>query len=821
MRTNIFLVFLVFLWSCQPSKNIPISQDLHENWSFKSKHDSTWYAATVPGTIFTDLLDHNQIEDPFLLENEGKVQWVSDSSWTYQSTFERSKAIAAKKHVELNLDGLDTYAKVYLNDSLILESSNAFLKHQLDVTRLLSRVNTLRIDFESTSLAEEKAKQKAPYSLPEGNRIYTRKPQFQYGWDWGPKLNTSGIWKNISLNAWDDVRMKDVYIKTTEIHSEQATLLAEVSITSTTETKASLGIVVAGKENHHNVLLKKGTQVYKFPITIQNPKLWWPHNLGTPYRYPISFSLDVNNTVQDQKEIQHGIRTLTLITEKDSIGTSFYFKVNGVAVYAKGANYIPQHSFQNKVTKEHYTKLLDDVVAANMNMLRVWGGGIYEHDEFYRLCDEKGILVWQDFMFACAMYPGDKAFLKSVEEEAKQQVRRLRNHPSIALWAGNNENSEGWHRWGWQEGRSTEEKTAIWNDYLAIFDSILPQTVARLSQTSYWESSPKYGRGNPNYTKEGDAHDWWVWHDGYPFEHFETNTPRFMSEFGFQSYPSEAVINYINQKDSLALHTEAVKSHQKHSRGFELIDSYMKRDYPIPTNDKDYRYVSQLVQARGIIMGIEAQRRAKPYTMGSLYWQLNDCWPAISWSSIDYFGNWKALHYKTKEAFDNLLISTVKTTYDYDTFIVNDGLTAINGTLKLTIMDFYGKEIWSTTKELRIQPNSSEKVYHIPQADIYTAGYVYVIEFDSAKSLYYFAKPKDLQLPKAAIEQEIHKTEHGYSITLKSSVLQKEVYISSLQKGHFTTNFFDLLPNIPKTIYFETSASEIPKIEIRSLNDIL
>jgi beta-mannosidase len=548
--------------------------------------------------------------------------------------------------------------------------------------------------------------------------------------------------------------------------------------------------------------------------------LWWTHNLGTPYLYNFKFQLIDEGKVKDEKSIKKGIRTIKLITKKDSIGESFYFELNGKAVYLKGANYIPQHSFQNKVTNTQYKKLLSDVVTSNMNMLRIWGGAIYENDIFYDVCDAKGILVWQDFMFACAMYPGDNEFLTNIKEEAEQQVKRLRNHPSIALWCGNNESAEGWKRWGWQNNRNEKEKEEIWNDYLAVFDTILPNIVAEFSDTDYWETSPKYGRGNPKYKTAGDAHDWWVWHDGYPFEHFENNVPRFMSEFGFQSFPSFETINYINQTDTVKLKTAAIKSHQKHVKGFQLIAEYMERDYKIPTNDEDYVYVSQLLQAKGVVIGIEAHRRAKPTNMGTLYWQLNDCWPAISWSSIDYFGNWKALQYKAKKAFENVLISSVLEDNTVKTFVINDTFEPIPGVLKLKIIDFKGKEIWSDAKAIEVLATSSKSFYDFSLNDIDKKSSVLVTEFDTQTSFHYFAKPKDLNLPKGGIDKKIFKTNNGFSIRLKSNVLQKELFLFTDEKGHFSDNFFDLMPNETKVITFTSDSETLPDLKIKTLNTI-
>ncbi len=814
------LVVLIFFQSCETMMETPIETSIHQHWEFKGKDTLDWQKATIPGNIFTDLLSNNTIPDPMILDNENQVQWVSQKDWVYQTSFELNNKILSQDHVELNFEGLDTYAKIYLNDSLIGNPNNAFRNWQFDIKRLAKNKNHLRVEFQNFEQVEGLKEAKNPYKLPEGKRVYTRKAQFQYGWDWGPVLNTMGIWKPVHLKSWKDGVLRDVFIRQDSISDDSANITAEFTIESDITAIAELKVRVDGQTISTEVKLKKGVHTYKLPITIYNPKLWWTHNLGDPHLYVFDSQLSIGNTIKDKKTIRKGIRNIELITEKDSIGESFYFKLNGVPVYMKGANYIPAHSFQSRVSSEKYQKLLSDVVAANMNMLRVWGGGIYESDEFYELCNEKGILVWQDFMFACAMYPGDKAFLENVKIEAEEQTKRLRNHTSIALWCGNNENSEGWRRWGWQANRTEEEKAAIWKDYLALFDSILPKVVETNTQTDYWESSPKYGRGNPKYKTEGDAHDWWIWHDAYPFEHLEENVPRFMSEFGFQSFPSYESIRYLNQKDSIDLNTDAIRSHQKHSRGFQLIEEYLKRDYKIPEKDEDYVYVSQLLQAKGMVMGIEAQRLAKPYNMGTLYWQLNDVWPGISWSSIDYFGNWKALHYKTKKAFSNVLLVTKPSKYDYDTYIVNDSLSPITDTLKLRIIDFYGKTIRSSAKLVTVEANSSQKVDFTPDVNIYKAGYVYIREFNGKKSFYFFEKPKNLIFPEEKITSVIQKTQNGFEITLSSKVFQKDVFLSTKTQGHFSDNFFHLEPNMPQKIQFTTKDGAIEDLSIKSLNII-
>ena len=803
------------------TKDIPVVHEIHSNWEFKSSDSNDWKSASVPGNVYTDLLDHKLIPDPFIKTNEEKVQWVATKNWEYKTIFNISEEELQKEFIELTFEGLDIYAKVFVNNQLLATTNNAFRTYTIDIKAHVKKANEIRIEFTNTDTIETVKEKITPYKLPEGKRIYTRKAQFQYGWDWGPKLNTSGIWKAIKIKTWNALKFDDIYIKQQTVTSENANFEIEFTIESSTDKSANI-FTVANKQSQTNLIeIKKGTHIYSISFDIKNPQLWWTHNLGTPHLYPFDFQLIENNRIKDEKTIKKGIRTIKLITDKDEKGATFHFELNGKPVYMKGANYIPQNSFQNKVTDNHYEKLLTDVTNSNMNMLRVWGGGIYENDIFYDLCDEKGILVWQDFMFACAMYPGDKEFLANIEQEAIEQVTRLRNHSSIALWCGNNENVEGWNRWNWQVGRTEKEKTEIWEDYQEVFSNILPKTVANLNaEINYWESSPKYGRGNPKHEFEGDAHDWGVWHDANPFEHFEEKVPRFMSEYGFQSFPSYETLRYINQSETIDLKTAAIKSHQKHSRGFQLIEEYMERDYTIPTNDADYAYVSQLLQAKGITMGIEAHRRAKPYNMGTLFWQLNDCWPAISWSSIDYFGNWKALQYKAKKSFENLLISSRIQNDTIHTFIVNDSFESIQGNLALELQDFNGDVVWSDSKKVNVLSSSSEDFYQLPINNFDKSRVVLVVKFNEVRSLFYLEKPKNLQLLKGAISKTITQTDTGFTITLKSTVLQKEVFLATKQKGHFADNFFDMLPNQEITIEFNSDANLLEDLVIKSLNQI-
>ena len=817
MKYSGLLVIMIFLIGCSTKNDVPIKMELHDNWEFKKVRDTLWNLATVPGNIHSDLLENKLIEHPFIGNNEEKLQWISKTDWDYKTTFLVDRKTLQKRHIELSFEGLDTYASVFLNDSLILKTNNAFREFQVEVKSILKAENELRIVFENTSISEDKEKNSLKYTLPEGNRIFTRKAQFQYGWDWGPKLNTSGIWRPIKLTAWNDYKIENINIIQKTLTDSIASLIVEIADSNFSKDVLNYEVYI------NDTLQFQKPEKPEIPITIKNPKSWWPHNLGEPYLYDIKVVVRNGKTILDSVLVKKGLRTIDLITEKDSIGESFYFKVNDVAVYAKGANYIPQNSMQNQVTNAHYEKLLNDVVDANMNMLRVWGGGIYENDIFYDLCDEKGILVWQDFMFACAMYPGDQAFLENVQEEATQNVKRLRNHASIALWCGNNENAEGWNRWGWQADRSEHEKEEIWSYYLKVFDSILPNTVDKLTDTDYWESSPKYGRGNPKYKFEGDAHDWWIWHDAYPFEHLEENVPRFMSEFGFQSFPSYEAIKYINQSDLIDISANSFQSHQKHSRGFQLIREYMERDFSVPEKAEDYVYMSQLLQAYGITKGIEAQRRAKPYNMGTLYWQLNDCWPVVSWSSIDFFGKWKALHYKAKHSFEDVLVSSKVENNILRTYVINDDFESHSGELSVKILDFEGNPLYQFSKSIILESNASQLQHQVNlEAFKLDASKVVVVSnFNNSQSLYYLVKPKELKLKQGDIEQKITKTDIGFSIELSSKTLQKDVFLYSDEKGHFLDNYFDLLPNETKIVVFQTKSKTIERFNIKTFNTFI
>ena len=806
---NLIPIILLFFSSCEEENSNLISKEI-TNWEFK--YNGAWYKAKVPGNNFYDLLNHNIITDPFYGTNEDSIQWVSKKDWEYLSNFSVPKNIFSKQNIMLSFHGLDTYAEVFLNDSLILIANNMFRTWEINVKGILKKENTLLIKFNAISKSENKQKISLGYNLPGGDRVFTRKAGFHYGWDWGAKISPTGIWRSVELKSWNSCRIKDVYIEQTNLTDSLADLKLNIEIESSIEKKIHIKTY---NNLSKNFKLIKGNNNISIDISIQNPELWWPNGYGEQKLYNIPIVIYDGDYIIESQIKKIGLRDIKLIT-KDNYGEHnvFYFSINGKPIFMKGANYIPQDNLQNRVLKKHYHNILNDVIKTNMNMLRVWGGGIYEEDIFYNLCDSLGILVWQDFMFACAMYPSDSLFIENIKTEAIQNIKRLRNHPSIALWCGNNEISEGWHRWGWQNDYTKKQKEEIWKGYQKIFQNILPELVNHYSQSDYWESSPKFGRGDSRHQFEGDAHYWGVWHDSEPFENLEKKVPRFMSEFGFQSFPEISTIERFSDSINWNLNSEIMKSHQKHPRGNALIKEYMSREYNIPNNFRKFIYASQILQANGMRIGLEAHIRNQPYCMGSLYWQLNDCWPVASWSSRDYYGKWKALHYTVQDVFNPISISLEKTEKNiFNIWVVSD-TTNYNDTLIINTYSLKG-DLLSNRKKLVEIKAKSQILDSIPFCKknefiickLKERKIISKVGFTQAIKNYTFLKPN--------IQYQYIKNQ----LILKTDIPAFQVYLHGVQEK-FSDNFFTLLPGDEKIITIESEKFNPNNLLIWSLYNL-
>lgn len=800
-----------------------------EKWQFKNSKENKWLTASVPGTVHLDLMNNKIIPDPYKDENEKKVQWVENEDWDYQTSFIISSKELANQNIDLIFHGLDTFSEIYLNGKLLQSTDNMFRKWTIPVKQNLKiGENSLHIKFKSAINAGKELAKKVAFETPESPRSYVRKAQYQFGWDWGPRLVTGGIWKEVQLNFWNQAKLENVKIEQKALTNQKADLNIHAEIFAEQEGNYNISI----NNKSQKITLKSGINTISVPYQIQNPKLWQPNGWGDPNLYQLKISLQKDSKVLAEKSERIGLRTVELIQEKDEKGKSFYFKVNGNPMYAKGTNWIPSDSFTPRITKEKYQKLIKDSKEAHMNMIRVWGGGIYEDDEFFKACDENGILVWQDFMFAGSFYPSDENFQKNVEMEVKDQIERLQNHPSLALWCGNNEVDEAIVNWGYQKQfkYSKEDSLQVWKDYKKIFHEVIPNAIKKYATSDkqiYWESSPSIGWGHKESLTEGDSHYWGVWWGEQPFEIYNEKVPRFASEYGFQGMPTlETTQSMFSGVPDLNLQNKTIKAHEKHSRGWEIIDNYMKRDYKIQTDFVKYNYVSQLLQARGMQIAIEAHRRAKPYNMGTLYWQLNDCWPVVSWSSIDYLGNWKALHYQIKRSFENQVILTEEKDGVLNFFAVNDALKKFEDvTIEFDISKFNGESLAAAVSV----PDGKVLGTHILKFDPLVINdvigdanknetYLNVIIRDKedkiiAEMNHFFVKPKDLKLPKPNIQiKKISPTE----IEVSTDVLAKDVYL--IGDTHFSDNFFDLLPNTSRRIKF---SKPLGKVEVMSLFDTM
>lgn len=532
------LHWLIFICLANFS-SIAIAQnvDLKNNWSYREEKTQKWYPATVPGEIHTDLLRNKLIPDPYYRDNEKKLLWIERKNWEYKTTFQVTATLLKKKNTELVFDGLDTYASVYLNNQLVLKADNMFRQWRVDVKKVLkSGNNNLVVVFQSAqNVVDSLAKRDLPFKIPDNPRAYVRKAQYHFGWDWGPKFTTCGIWKTPRLEAYDEKAPEKPYVLN---------------------------------------------------------------------------------------------RKIELIQQPDSLGKSFYFKIDGKTVYMKGANYIPSDAFLSRVTKKEYEKVVSLAKDANMNMLRVWGGGIYEDDYFYDLCDKYGINVWQDFMFAGTMVPGDKAFFDNVKQEVLYQVKRLRHHPSIVLWCGNNESDEAFKNWGWMKSMklSKQDSARLWKDYVRLFQDSIPKWVKEVDdKRPYLSSSPMHHWSKQQSLTEGDGHYWGIWWGLEDIEAVKKKTGRFVSEYGMQAMPNYSSIEKFTLPEDRYLYSDVLNAHQKAGKGFIKLNAYLNKYFIDSTkikkmNVEDYSYLTQCLQHYAIKNIVGIHRSKAPYNMGTLVW---------------------------------------------------------------------------------------------------------------------------------------------------------------------------------------------------------
>ncbi|MGB8731255.1 MAG: glycoside hydrolase family 2 protein [Candidatus Sulfotelmatobacter sp.] len=828
----------------------PSSRSIDSGWQFRAvaNTDRTdvkeWHPAQVPGVVQTDLLNSKLIPDPFDRDNEFRLQWIGLADWEYQTTFQVDAGTLSREHVDLAFEGLDTFADVYLNDQSILHADNMFRRWRVPVkTMLKSGPNTLRIVFHSAVEKMIPYAKAQPFILPSisthnyGNEEdiatapYTRKAPYNYGWDWGPRFMTEGIWQAVRLESWDALRIGNFHIHQHSITADLANVTAELDIDATKATAATLALAhdeLSGPQTSdgtQTLQLNAGMNHVSFPLRIVSPKLWYPVGYGAQNRYKFSAAIRMGKEAAAHAETKTGLRSVELRRVPDQWGKSFEFVVNGISVFGKGADVIPFDSFPNRVTPEIHRNILQAARDAHMNMVREWGGGYYESDDFYDICDELGIMVWQEFMFGGDMVPGDVAFQENVRQEAIDQIKRLRDHPSIVIWCGNNEVETGWYHWGdrqeFKESISPEARDRVWQDYVILFSDILRSTVTRYADpVPYTPSSPSANFEEiPDNQHNGDMHYWAVWHQQAPAQDYTKQFPRFMTEYGFQSFPEMRTIHaFANKPEDFDIRSTVMQAHQKNKGGNERILTYMLREYREPKDFASFVYLSQVQQAEIIKIGAEHLRRQRPRTMGSLYWQLNDCWPVASWASIDYYGRWKALHYYARRFYDDVLISPFLHDDKVDVYVVSDKLQPLSGTIHMRLLDFSGNSLLDQTKDVQVPAQSNAIYFTVDKASLVEKGDLHgsflVFDFEVAgkrvsRNLIFFHVTHDLELPVAPkIETSLNKTGEDYTVTVQSPKLARSVYLSFGDLDvQSSDNYFDLLPAEPVTLHLKSSAT--------------
>ena len=835
-----------------------LQKELHSGWRFKQARLSNWYPATVPGVVHTDLIDNKIIEDPFYRLNERGVQWVDKEDWIYETTFDVAPELMDKNNIRLYFKGLDTYADVYLNGEKILEADNMFREWKLPVKdNLKAKDNKLRIYFHSPIKRDMPKWDALPFHYEAINdqsenggvfnrkvSVFARKAGYHYGWDWGPRLVTSGIWRPVLLEAWDDLRIENVFIRQKEVSYKQADISNIVEILADKDIEKAEVTVRDNKTGKiygaTTTCLTKGLNKIAVNFFIKNPNLWWSNGLGKANLYEFRTEVKTNEQNKDCLITSTGIRSLKVICKEDKEGRSFYFQLNGIPVFSKGANYIPCDNFLPRVTKELYEKTILDAVNANMNTLRVWGGGTYEDDYFYELCDKYGILVWQDFMFACSVYPSEGELLGNIRQEAIDNVRRLRNHPSLALWCGNNECLEAWFGWNWKENyakQNPEYARIIWQQYEDLFHKMLPEVVTENSpETFYWPSSPFSRYDGVSENNKGDTHYWAVWHAKKPISEYNKVRSRFFSEYGFQSFPEfESVKMYAPHPEDWEITSEVMMSHQRGGEfANKLIEDYLLNEYRKPKDFESFLYMNLVLQGDAIKTAIEAHRRDMPYCMGTLFWQHNDCWPVASWASRDYYGRWKAQHYFARKAYRDILVSPIA---DEDgqlkVQIVSDRHKVCNGRLEVKVMKLTGEVLNSYNRNVKVDANSSKALFSVPldealkgarKEDVFIHAVLLTDKGNSNYTNNYFlVKQKEVNYPKAQLATSVQPIEGGFEVTLSSDNFARAVFIATGDvNSSFSDNYFDILPgsSVKVEVYTDLPLATFEKqLKVVSLSD--
>jgi len=797
-----------------------------------------WHAAKVPGTVHTDLFANKLIPDPYVGAPEAGLQWIGLADWEYRTQFDAPRRAARS---DLVFEGLDTFAEVWLNGEKLLDADNAFRTWRIPVQdKLRAKGNELRIVLRSPIARLLPAVQAMPrklagnYPSPYGDEPpdamtgnFVRKPGYHYGWDWGPRYVTAGIWKPVVLESWEAVRIDNLHLRQDHVDESRADIAAVATVDAVQDGAFDLRLWQTAPDGKRSlaalrrVELRAGANRIELPLHIDRPQRWFPNGYGAQplYRFEVQIG-------DGKAGARTGLRSISLRRDPDDKGKSFYFEVNGIPIFAKGANSIPFDMFQPRVDKAQLRRVLQSARDANMNFLRSWGGGYYESDEFFDMADELGLLVWQDFMFGGGMPPAyDDAFRANVIAEARDNVRRLRNHPSLVLWCGNNEEEISWKYWGPGKEMMTADPVfanKVWNGYVQLFGSDLRKVVEEEGGgIAYWASSPSDDLAEvANTPASGDMHYWEVWgNPAHPPSKYLEITPRFMSEYGLQAWPVQRTIDAFARRGEQGIATPVIEAHQKFmaGKGNERLMKYVNYEFGEPKDFAEFVYLGQAAQAEGIELAALHHRASRPYTMGSLFWQLNDVWPGASWSSIDWFGRWKALQFHARRFYAPVAVAALRNAEGQTSLsVLNDRAHSVRGELRMRLITLDGKVLRDERRPVELAPLSVAKLADYSDRDLLGDAdpAVTVAVFDlqaqgepASRRVVYFKAAKDMRWPDPGLHAQLRRDGNGYVLELRAAKLARALWIDfGDADANVADNAITLLPGETVTLHIASKA---------------
>ncbi len=795
----------------EPSRS-GASLSLAGAWTLADADGAVVGAAAIPGDVHSALLALGRIPDPMVGRNEALVQWVGEAAWELSRSFTIAPGDAAGRWAVLEFEFVDTFAEVVLNGRSVARLESSFIRHRIDVTdALVEGDNTLRVRFSPAGPEAKARATRQPFPIPwsvSNNKVpdlnMIRKAQCHGGWDWGPVLMVMGIYAEPVLHLYEGARIESVQIRQRHADDGRVTAIAEVELAAPATIEVPVSFTLGGQQVTATVQVEKGVGRALLELDVGRPQLWWPAGHGDQPLHDAVVAIPGDSVTR-----RIGFRTLEIVTEKDEAGASMIVRVNGVDIFAKGANWIPADALPSKITEGRIRALLSAAVEANMNMIRVWGGGFYEFDAFYDLCDELGLLVWQDMMFSCSQYPSTPEFLAGVDAELRYQIKRLSSRPSIALWCGDNEvvGSLTWY----ELSKNNRDRYLVNYDRLnRVIDRAVIETDP---DRRFWPSSPC--NGDLDYGDawhddgSGDMHFWDVWHSNKNFEHYYTVKPRFCSEFGFQSFPSMTGIRAFAEPEAWNATSPVMEFHQRDLAGNSRIIDTMARYFRVPSGFEQFVFLSQLQQALAIETAVRYWRSLKPHSMGALYWQLNDVWPAVSWSSIDHTLAWKTLHYHAKRFFAPVALAARIEGGVLTVRAVNDRHQPVRLAARIRTLDLRGALLHERIAEAHLPPDRAVDIIALdaPKAD----DHFHVIDAlvdgvaDPTLQIVVFPDvPKRFELPAAKVS--VADAGEG-RFTLSSDAPAFYVRAEApASPGHFDDTSFLLLPGEPRTIRFRPEA---------------